>query len=299
MNSQFDCHPQSIELPGEEPVRLNFRCGPPNGPPILLLHGHPQNHLMWNKVWPKLSDQYELIAPDLRGYGDSSKPKGAADHSNYSKRVMASDLVSLMTKLGHKTFFVLAHDRGARVAHRLGVDHPEAVRAMVLLDIAPTLAMYTKTSEPFARAYWHWFFLIQPYPVPETLLASKGASYVLSVLGGRYAGLAPFEKNVLDDYIRCADNESTIHAICEDYRASASIDLKHDRHDKESKTKLSCPVLVMCGQHGAVAKCFDVKEEWAQVATVSEYCEIDCGHYLAEEAPNEVCRRAMEFFVQW
>ncbi|MFM7567337.1 MAG: alpha/beta fold hydrolase [Betaproteobacteria bacterium] len=277
-------------------VSLNVRLGPVSGPPLLLLHGHPQTQLMWRKVWPELSSRFTLVAPDLRGYGDSDKPVGAPDHANYSKRVMAADCVELMRSLGHDTFLVAAHDRGARVAHRLAADHPQRVSALALLDIAPTLAMYEQTSEAFARAYWHWFFLIQPHPLPKTLLASKGPDYVRCMLGGRHAGLAPFEPEVLAEYQRCASDPATLHGFCEDYRASAGIDLEHDRADRDAGLTLQTPLLVLWGRHGVVHRCFDVLGEWRRVAADVRGEPLDCGHYLAEEQPEQVASRLLGFF---
>jgi haloacetate dehalogenase len=289
------------ELPAERIVlpsagiALHVRRGPGGKPPLLLLHGHPQTHLMWHKVWTPLSQHFTLVAPDLRGYGDSDKPKGDADHANYSKRVMAADLAALMQHLGHTRFAVLAHDRGARVAHRLGVDHAPAVQCLALLDIAPTLAMYSKTHEAFARAYWHWFFLIQPAPLPETLIAAQGAFYVRSVLGGRYAGLKPFPPEVLAEYERCASNPATIHGFCEDYRAAAGIDLEHDRADIAAGRQLTRPLLALWGGKGVVARCFDVLAEWRAVASDVRGHALDCGHYLAEEEPQALLEAVLPF----
>lgn len=294
--SIFERQPTRMALPSRG-ISLNVRLGPPNGPPLLLLHGHPQTHLMWHKVWPTLAGEFTLVAPDLRGYGDSDKPLGSHDHANYSKRAMSADMVALMQFLGHEDFLLAAHDRGARVAHRLAMDFPGRVHALALMDIAPTLAMYAQTSESFARAYWHWFFLIQPAPLPETLLSGNGAQYVRSVLGGRYAGLKPFPAEVLSEYERCAADPATIHGICEDYRASAAIDLDHDRQDIAAGHMLSMPTLVLWGRHGVVARCFDVEREWRRVARHIETSELDCGHYLPEEAPGAVCERLLSFFA--
>jgi haloacetate dehalogenase len=283
---------------GDDGVALNVRLGPAHGPALLLLHGHPQTHLMWHKVWPALAARFTLVAPDLRGYGDSDKPAGRADHGNYSKRTMAADLVALMTSLGHERFLVAAHDRGARVAHRLAMDHPKRVPALVLMDIAPTLAMYEQTSDAFARAYWHWFFLIQPHPLPERLLAGRGAEYVRGILGGRHAGLAPFPAPVLAEYERCASDPATLHGICEDYRASAGIDLERDRADRAAGRRLTVPTQVLWGAHGVVARCFDVMGEWRRVAQQVEGAALDCGHYLAEEAPHAVIDHITDFFAR-
>jgi len=278
-------------------IALALRHTTGGGPPVLLLHGHPQTHVMWHRVWGRLSPHHTLVAPDLRGYGDSDKPAGSPDHANYSKRVMAADLVALMRSLRHDRFAIVAHDRGARVAHRLAMDHPDVVSAMVLLDIAPTLAMYEQTSETFARAYWHWFFLIQDAPLPETLLRGNGASYVRAVLGGRHAGLAPFPPEILAEYERCADDPATVHGICEDYRASAGIDLEHDRADRAARRRLGTPLLVLWGKHGVVARCFDVLAEWRRVAASVGGEALDCGHYLAEEAPDAVADRVLPFLA--
>jgi len=282
---------------GPDAITLNVRVSPNAGPPLLLLHGHPQTHLMWHRLWPLLAPHFTLVAPDLRGYGDSDKPPGSADHATYSKRAMAADLVALMASLGHDQFLVLAHDRGARVAHRLAMDEPARVRAMVLLDIAPTLSMYEQTSEAFARAYWHWFFLIQPAPLPETLIGANGALYVRSVLGRRHAGLGPFPADVLAEYERCACDPATIHAICEDYRASASIDLAHDRADRAAGRRLRVPLRLVWGQHGVVARCFDVLHEWRRVAESVEGGALECGHYLAEEAPDALVSDTLPFLM--
>ena len=267
-------------------VTLALRRSADGRPPLLLLHGHPQTHLVWHRMWATLSGRFALVAPDLRGYGDSDKPAGTADHATYSKRVMAADLVALMRSLGHERFAVLAHDRGARVAHRLAMDHPERVSALALLDIAPTLAMYEQAGDAFARAYWHWFFLVQPAPLPEQLIGDQGAFYVRSVLGGRHAGLAPFPPGILAEYERCASSREAIHAICEDYRASASIDLVHDRADRESGRFVAAPLTVLWGEHGTVGRSFDVLGEWRRVATRVHGRSLPCGHYLPEEAPE-------------
>jgi haloacetate dehalogenase len=290
-----DATRQRVELPGSGGVALNVRLGPPSGPPLLLLHGHPQTSLMWHKVWPILAPHYTLVAPDLRGYGDSDKPRGEPDHANYSKRTMGDDCIALMRSLGHESFFLLSHDRGARVAHRLAMDHPAQVRALVLMDIAPTLAMYEQTTQDFARAYWHWFFLIQPAPLPEQLLAGRGPEYVRGVLGGRYAGLKPFPPEVLAEYERCAADPATHHGICEDYRASAGIDLEHDRADRSAGRRLSMPLLLLWGHHGVVARCFDVMGEWRKAAEQVQGEALDCGHYLAEELPEVVCDQVQRF----
>lgn len=285
---------ESITLQ-ERGITLRLRRGPQNGPPLLLLHGHPQTHVMWHRVWPALARHFTLVAPDLRGYGDSGKPAPTPDHAAHSKREMAADMAALMQQLGHARFAVLAHDRGARVAHRLAMDHAARVKAMTLLDIAPTLAMYEQTHEAFARAYWHWFFLIQPAPLPETLLAGHGPFYVRQVLGGRHAGLAPFPPEILAEYERCAAEPATVQGYCEDYRAAAGIDLEHDRADRAAGLQLMQPLQVLWGAQGVVERCFDVLAEWRKVAASVHGQSLPCGHYIAEEAPEALLAQALPF----
>jgi haloacetate dehalogenase len=268
-----------------------------SGPPLLLLHGHPQTHAIWHKVAPRLAECFTVVACDLRGYGDSSKPQGALDHANYSKRTMALDALAVMRVLGFESFKVLAHDRGARVAHRLALDHPQAVERMALLDIAPTLAMYEQTSEAFARAYWHWFFLIQPTPMPERLIEADPAAYVRDVMGKRSAGLAPFDPRALREYQRCLALPGTAHGICEDYRAAAGIDLEHDRLDRSAGRKLTMPLLALWGEQGVVGRCFDPLREWKLVADDVQGGALPCGHYIAEEAPELLLERVLPFFA--
>ncbi len=276
-------------------VRLHGRIGG-RGAPLLLLHGHPQTHAIWHRVAPLLAADFTLVMMDLRGYGDSDRPQGGGDHSAYSKREMALDALAVMQHHGFERFGVLAHDRGARVAHRLAADHPAAVSRLLLLDIAPTLAMYRDTTEAFARAYWHWFFLIQPPPLPEALIASDPSRYVRSVMGGRHAGLAPFAPEALAEYERCAAIEGTAGAICEDYRASASIDLEHDRADLAAGRFLEQPLQVLWGAQGAVGRCFDVLALWRERALDVRGHAVPCGHYLPEEAPQQVAAAALPFF---
>jgi haloacetate dehalogenase len=266
-----------------------------NGPPLLLLHGHPQTHAIWHRVAPALARRFTLVAADLRGYGDSSKPEGTPDHANYSKRTMAADQVALMRHLDFGRFDVLAHDRGARVAHRLALDHAEAVRRLVLLDIAPTLAMYEQTDQAFARAYWHWFFLIQPHPLPERLIEADPAAYLRDVMGRRSAGLAPFDARALAEYGRCLALPGAAHGVCEDYRAAAGIDLDHDRADREAGRRLRMPLLALWGEQGVVHQCFRPLDEWRLAAERVEGEALPCGHYIAEEAPDALLARVLPF----
>src|SRR5262245_54983639 len=266
-----------------------------SGPPLLLLHGHPQTSAMWHRVAPALARRFTVVAADLRGYGDSSKPPGAADHANYSKRTMARDMLALMRAVGFDRFDVLAHDRGARVAHRLAADHPGAVRRLVLLDIAPTLTMYEQTSEDFARAYWHWFFLIQPAPLPERLIEADPAAYVRDVLGRRSAGLAPFDPRALAEYQRTAALPGAAHGICEDYRAASGIDLEHDRADRAGGVRLTMPLLALWGRDGVVHRCFKPLDEWRRIATDVRGGPLPCGHYIAEETPEALLAEVLPF----
>jgi haloacetate dehalogenase len=289
-------HFRALQVEIDPTVTINAIVGG-SGPPLLLLHGHPQTHAIWHRVAPRLAEQFTVVACDLRGYGDSSKPQGAPDHANYSKRAMAADMVAVMQSLGLATFRVLAHDRGARVAHRLALDHPQAVERMVLLDIAPTLAMYEQTSDAFARAYWHWFFLIQPPPLPERLIEADPAAYVRDVMGKRSAGLAPFDPRALAEYQRCLALPGAAHGICEDYRAAATIDLEHDRVDRDAGSRLALPLMVLWGEQGVVGRCFDPLAEWQRVAADVQGGALPCGHYIAEEAPDRLLERVLPFLT--
>ena len=266
-----------------------------SGPGLLLLHGHPQTHVIWHKVAEQLAEHFTVVAADLRGYGDSGRPPADERHTSYSKREMARDGVELMQALGFTQFSILAHDRGARVAHRLALDHPATVQRMVLLDIAPTLAMYSQTNEAFARAYWHWFFLIRPAPLPETLIEADPEAYLRSVMGSRSAGLKPFTDEAFAEYLRCLSLPGSARGICEDYRASADIDLEHDRADLEAGHHLSLPLLVLWGAEGTVGRCFDPLREWQQVATDVRGKPLPAGHYLAEEVPELLLAEALTF----
>jgi haloacetate dehalogenase len=279
-----------------EGVSLNSRVAG-EGPPLLLLHGHPQTQAMWHRVAPALAGCFTVVLMDLRGYGDSARPAPDADHRAHSKREMALDALAVMAQHGFDHFGVLAHDRGARVAHRLAADHPNAVQRLMLLDIAPTLAMYGQTSEDFARAYWHWFFLIQPPPLPEALIASDPVRYVRSVMGSRHAGLAPFDPAALAEYERCAALPGTATSICEDYRASAGIDLEHDRADVVAGHCLMQPLRVFWGEYGTVGRCFDVLSLWRERAHQVTGQALPCGHYIAEELPERVIAEAVPFFT--
>ena len=278
-------------------IDIHLRLGG-NGPPLLLLHGFPQTHVIWHKVAPELARRYTLVMPDLRGYGDSEKPPSAVDHAPYSKRTMALDAVELMRLLGFEQFFVCGHDRGGRVAHRLAVDHPQCVSRLMVLDISPTLAMYERTTMDFATLYYHWFFLIQPEPLPETLIGADPLFYLRNKLGGwGSAGAGLFDPRALAEYERCF-TPAAIHAMCEDYRAAASIDLEHDRADLEADRHVECPLCVLWGERGVVNKLFTPIEDWqARSRTAVTGGTTPTGHYIPEEAPDLLSTRMQAFFA--
>jgi haloacetate dehalogenase len=263
-----------------------------SGSPVLLLHGYPQTHAMWHKVAPELARDYTVVCPDLRGYGDSSKPKGEHDHSNYSKRAMALDMVEVMGALGHERFHVVGHDRGGRVGHRLARDHGKRVKSLTVLDISPTLKMYRSTTMQFAKAYYHWFFLIQEMPIPERMLEGQGPFYLLKRLGRGKTGLKYFSKEAMAQYVRAFKDPRTIHATCEDYRASATIDLMHDQKEK---TKLRMPVLALWGRQGVIEALFDCLADWREVASDVRGRSLPCGHFIPEEKPQELLTELRRF----
>jgi haloacetate dehalogenase len=263
------------------------------GAPVLLLHGYPQTHVMWHKIAPQLANDFTLILPDLRGYGDSSKPPDGDDHFGYSKRATAQDQVEVMEQLGFKQFAVVGHDRGGRVAHRMALDHSERVTKLAVLDIAPTHKLYHNVSKAFATAYYHWFFLIQPAPLPETLIGNSAEFYLNSLLGiGRLKPHA-ITPEAFSEYLRCFRDPATIHATCEDYRAAASIDLVHD--DADMDRKVTCPVLALWGEKGVMHRMYDVVAVWRERAVNVSGKALPCGHFLAEEAPEETLTELRSF----
>jgi haloacetate dehalogenase len=276
-------------------VEIHAVVGPArDGPALLLLHGYPQTHAIWHKMAPRLAQRFNVVAADLRGYGDSSKPVTTADHAPYSKRVMAADQVALMRRLGHERFLLVGHDRGGRVAHRMAVDHPERVSKVAVLDIAPTLAMYEQTTEAFARAYWHWFFLILPAPVPERMIGND-PGVLRAKMGAGSAGMKPFTPEAWAEYERCF-TPAMVHASCEDYRAAAAIDLEHDRSDRAAGRKVRSPLLALWGAHGVVERCFKPLDEWRRVADDVRGRSLPAGHYLPEEVPELVIDELENFF---
>ncbi len=266
-----------------------------SGPPALLLHGYPETHAMWHRVAPALARDYTVVCADLRGYGDSSKPKGLPDHSNYSKRAMAKDMAEVMTALGHRRFHLVGHDRGGRVAHRLARDHGARVRSLTVLDISPTLKVFESTDMARAGAFYHWFFLIQPAPLPELLIGGMAGDYLLRRIGRGAGGLRHFPRAIQREYLRCFDARG-IHATCEDYRAAATIDLVHDRKDRG--IRLAMPVLALWASHSPVGTLFDCLADWREVAKDVRGRALDCGHFLPEEKPQNVLRELRRFLAK-
>jgi haloacetate dehalogenase len=268
-------------------------------PALLLLHGFPQTHAIWHRVARQLQDHYFIVMPDLRGYGDSAKAPGLADHGNYSKRAMANDMEQLMRTLGASRFFLCGHDRGGRVAHRLALDHPRRVQKLCVIDIAPTLDMYNATDMTFARYYYHWFHLIQPAPLPETMIGAHPRMYLHTKLGGWGAdGLGYIEPEALAEYERCFCRAESIHAACEDYRASAGIDLEHDREGRERGDKIDCDMLALWGQKGLIEKLFKPIDLWqAQCAGRVTGQSMPAGHFIPEELHQETAQALRAFFA--
>lgn len=285
-------------------VRVGGRI---DGPPLVLLHGFPQTHVMWHRVAGLLAADYRLVLPDLRGYGDSSHAKGLPDHSNYSKRAMAQDVIEVANALGIDDFFLCGHDRGGRVAHRLALDHPTRVRKLCLIDIAPTLDMYERTDMAFARAYYHWFHLIQPAPLPELMIGGNARAYLYTKLGGW--GTAPaadsvaavrlphIEPQALAEYERCFCRAESIHSACEDYRASAGIDLEHDRASRLQGERIACDTLILWGERGVVNRLFEPLALWqARCSARVTGHALPAGHFIPEELPEATASALRAFF---
>ncbi|MBL4744318.1 MAG: alpha/beta hydrolase [Cycloclasticus sp.] len=265
-----------------------------SGAPLLLLHGYPQTHLMWHKIAPALSEKFHLICADLRGYGDSSKPPSDEQHQTYSKREMANDMIEVMHQFGYDKFFVAGHDRGARVTHRMALDHPDKILKAAVLDIVPTYEMFTQLDQAVATGYYHWLFLIQDNGLPEHLIGLDPDFYLKDKLKRWSQYPEQFDQRIVDDYLRCFRNPEAIHASCEDYRAAASIDLVHDEADLN--LKIRCPLLVLWGKHGIMGKHFNMLDIWQQKATRVSGTALDSGHFLAEEAPEETLEQLVNFF---
>lgn len=281
-------------------VEIHFRAGGAAGAqPLLLLHGFPQTHAIWHRVAQRLASDFFLVMPDLRGYGDSSMPSGEPDHSNYSKRVVAADMVALMQSLGYERFLLCGHDRGGRVAHRLALDRPQAVQRLCVIDIAPTLDMYNATDMSFARAYDHWFHLIQPSPLPEKMIGGCARDYLHAKLGGWGGhGVDFIEPEALAEYERCFCRPEAIHAACEDYRASAGVDLEHDRASRSRGEKIACALLVLWGERGVVHRLFEPLALWqAQCSGQVTGQAMPGGHFIPEELPQETAAALRSFFL--
>jgi haloacetate dehalogenase len=283
---------QRLDVDG---TTINLRTAG-SGPPVLLLHGYPQSHVMWHRVAPRLAERFTVVVPDLRGYGDSDKPHDDPAHHAYSKRVMARDQVAVMRRLGHQRFAVAGHDRGGRVAYRLALDHPEVVTRLALLDIVPTVTVFDAVDKRVATDTFHWFFLIQPYDFPERLIGAD-PEYFLKHLLGRWSGdgLKPFAPEALAEYVRCFSQPATVHATCEDYRAGATVDYDADAADR-GRRRIGCPVLVLWGGRGRVER-RDPLVVWREWADEVRGGPLPCGHFLAEEQPEATAEALHRFFL--
>jgi haloacetate dehalogenase len=265
-----------------------------SGPPLLLLHGYPQMMAMWARVAPVLAARYTVVCTDLRGYGDSAKPRCAPDRSNYSFRAFADDQLGAMRLLGFDRFHLVGHDRGGRTGHRMALDHPAAVRSLTVMDIVPTYAMFMDTNREVARAYWHWYFLSQPEPFPEHLIgADPDYFFETSLVGWGAATISDFAADMLAEYRRCWRQPDMIHGSCSDYRAAASIDLEHDGADIDRK--VSCPTLVFYGAFGVMSALFDIPAEWRRRCSDSRDASVPGGHFFVDQFPDETARIVGQF----
>ncbi len=286
----------SLEYVAVSAGKLRLRRGG-KGPPLLLLHGNPQTHAMWHKIAPELAKRYTVICPDLRGYGGSFKPPATRDHDLYSKVAMAKDMAELMQHFGHQQFLVAAHDRGARVAHRLALDYPQRVRKLALMDIIPTLEHFERADMRFALGYYHWFWFAQPHPFPENVISAAPDAWWRAHISREPKPPDFFDKEALADYMSAVRDPEMIRGMCEDYRAAASIDLEHDRAGRAAGTKVQCPLLVLWGKKAKIEAWYDALSIWRQYCTAKvSGASVNSGHYLAEEAPGEVLDHLSAFF---
>lgn len=265
-----------------------------DGPALLLLHGYPQTHAMWHRLAPVLARDFTVVAADLRGYGDSSRPPGGARSANYAKRAMAQDQVEVMAALGFDRFMVAGHDRGARVAHRMALDFPDRIERLAVLDIVPTREVFAQVDQETAMRYFHWFFLAQPHPLPERMIGADPERWLRSRLAAWSRTRRAFSPDVVAEYLRCFSHPDAIRASCDDYRAAAGIDLEHDRADARQVT---VPLLVLWGALGFVGQHYDVLAEWRKRAAAVSGQALECGHFLPEERPRETCDLLTEFFL--
>jgi haloacetate dehalogenase len=276
-------------------VKINARYGG-NGPPVLLLHGNPLTHVHWHLVAPRLAERFTVVASDLRGYGDSGKPRGREDHANYSFRRMAQDQVEVMKHLGFDRFCVAGHDRGARCAYRMALDHPEKVQKFASFDILPTHHVLTRATWQWALNSYHWFFMAQPYDIPEKLIEGREDYYILKKLTKMGIGKGGFSEATLKEYARCCTPEN-IHAVCEDYRAAVTVDMAMDTADFDAGRKIECPVAVFWGEQSHTDRFYDPRTAWLDYcANIVKMRALPCGHYPAEQVPDEVCAELSGFF---
>ena len=282
-----------VDVPGGH-VRLRHGG---SGPPLLLLHGNPQSHCMWNRVAPALAKRFTVVCPDLRGYGESLKPPATPDHAPYAKREMARDMIEVMDHFGHQRFRLAGHDRGGRVAHRLALDFPDRVEKLAVLDIIPTLEHFERTNMAFALGYYHWFWFAQPHPFPEVLIDAAPDVWFFSHTGGGHRASEMFAPDALEDYLAAARRPENIRGMCEDYRAAASIDLVHDRASRAAGEKVRCPMLVLWGAKGRIAQWYDALAIWRDYCAAEVTGDaVESGHYIAEEVPDATLESFKRFF---
>ncbi|HTB01050.1 MAG TPA: alpha/beta hydrolase [Bradyrhizobium sp.] len=268
------------------------------GPPLLLMHGNPFTHVCWHKVAPRLAEEYTVVLPDLRGYGDSSKPEGGPDHSAYSFRAMALDQIEVMRHLGFEKFHAGGHDRGARVLHRLCLDHPDAVAKAAFVDMLPQHHLLNNVTRSWGMFSWHWFFMVQPNPTPETMISADPEFFLRRKLSKTAQGTSFFDPRALAEYLRCIRNPETVYGMCEDYRATFGVDLEMDGADFKAGRKVTCPAMILWGANGGVGRNHDAAAIWSQYATqIERTATVPSGHYLQEECPDETYRELRDFFT--